>query len=131
MQEQVYKHVCNHVARSNWNHEKDLSPSPYLDAHMTILQKQLLNPTHKQLVTGYVLFDCKGQGAMQMVAKRRLDMIEGNISSYSRILNDPQRMVSLRDLNKLTAAVALVSADKQSQLEKTKVKNKEMTNEKN
>jgi hypothetical protein len=98
---------------------------------MTIQQKKLLNPTHRQLLTGFVLYDCKGQGAKQKVAKRRLDMIEGNISSYSRILNDPQRLDSMRDLNKLTAAVASVSADKQEQLEKSKGKNKEKTKEKN
>jgi uncharacterized protein YaiL (DUF2058 family) len=56
-------------------------------------------------------------------------MIEGNIASYSRILNDPQRLDSLRDLNKRTAAVASVSADKQEQLEKNKRKTKEKTKE--
>ena len=91
LQERVYKHVCNSVAQSNWDEEKDVSPSPYLDAHMTIQQKKLLNPTHKQLLTGFVLHDGKGQGAKQKVAKRRLDMIEANIAMYSRILNDAKR----------------------------------------
>jgi hypothetical protein len=55
-----------------------------------------------------------------------------NISSYSRILNDPRRLHSMRDLNMLTAAVASVSADKQARaVGKEKGKNKEKNKEKN
>ena len=45
------------------------------------------------------------------VAKRRIDLMSGNINSYSRLLNDPNRLAMVEDVNKMAAAVAKVSAD--------------------
>jgi hypothetical protein len=60
---------------------------------------------------GHILYDSKGEGAVQKVAKRRIDVISGNINSYSRVLNDPTRLVMIEEVNRMAAAVAEVSAD--------------------
>jgi len=41
-------------------------------------------------------------------------MVSGNVSSYSRLLNGDKRLKQLQDYNELAAAVALVSADVES-----------------
>jgi hypothetical protein len=78
---------------------------------MTDKQAELLHPSHKNVVMGHILYDSKGEGASQKVAKRRIDLISGNVNSYARILNDPARLEMIQDVNKMTAAVAEVSAD--------------------
>ena len=62
-------------------------------------QQNLLNLTQKDVLFGFISYDAKGKGAVQKMAKRRLDLIEGNVSSYSRLLNDPKRLKSLKDFN--------------------------------
>ena len=85
-------------------------------------QLTLLNPNHQDVVKGFILYDCKGQGAVQKVAKRRLDMISGNVASYSRYLNDEKRLAEIKELNELTSAVAEVSADKMNEKKRKKDK---------
>ena len=87
---------------------------------ITKLQKDLLNPTQKQVIKGFILYDVKGKGAREKVARRRLDMVSGNVSSYSRVLNDPKLMQEYEEVNKLVATVAAVSADKEAAKERTK-----------
>ena len=41
-------------------------------------------------------------------------MVSGNVSSYSHLLNGDKRLKQLQDYNELAAAVALVSADVES-----------------
>jgi len=120
-QQQLFNHVTNFVAKLHWDKCTNLIPSAYLDVEMSLQQEELLNPMCKNALMGQILYDVKGKGAVQKIAKRRLDMIEGNISSYSRCLNDPKHLKAIKDLNHLVAAVAEVSADKET----TKAKRKE------
>jgi hypothetical protein len=50
-------------------------------------QVALLNPNFKDVVLGRVLDDCLGDGAKKKLAKRQVDIISGNISSYFRVVN--------------------------------------------
>ena len=70
---------------------------------------------------GFIAYDAKGKGAVQKIAKRRLDVIEGNVNSHSKLLNDPKRMGAMEDLNKLVSGVAQVSEEN----EQRKVQRKE------
>jgi len=110
--------MCNHAAQSAWNVSKNVTPSLYLDVEMTAAQSTLLNPTFKNVLQGFITYDVKGKGAKQKMAQRRLEIIEGNISSYSRCLNDPKRMKAMIEHNQLIASVAEISADMEQ--EKTK-----------
>jgi len=62
-------------------------------------------------------------GAKEKLAKHQLDMISGNVSSYSRCLNDPKHLKQIKEVNQLAAAVASVAAEmeeeKSTQVEKT------------
>ena len=42
-------------------------------------------------------------------------MLEGNISSYSRILNGPKRLKLYKETNQLVASLAEVSADREAE----------------
>jgi hypothetical protein len=76
------------------------------------------------------MYDVKGKRARQKLAKRRLDMIDCNIGSYSRLLNDPKRLKSLKDFHELTAAVATISADADAEKERRQVQAKKKASEK-
>jgi hypothetical protein len=76
------------------------------------------------------MYDVKGKGARNKIAKRRLDMIDGNIESYSRLLNDPKRLKSLKEYNELTAAVASVSASADAEKEKRQLNAKKRASDK-
>jgi hypothetical protein len=114
------KHITNFVAARESVNDKKLAPSAYLDVKMSNAQIEMLKPTHKNVVMGTILKDSDGKGARQLIAKRRIDMIDGNIGSYSRLLNSTPRMEMIRDVNALTAIVATISKDKAD--ERTRMK---------
>ena len=59
----------------------------------------------------FITYDVKGKGAVQKIAKRKIDFIEGNVNSYSRLLNTPGRLEAIKDHVELVATVAEVSAE--------------------
>jgi len=69
------------------------------------------------------MHDVKGKGAQNKLAKRRLDMISGNVSFYSRCLNGPKRLKQIKEVNQLAATVASATAEmdeeKRAKIEKT------------
>ena len=89
--------------KKNWRiGHADVKTSNYLDVEMSDVQRNLLNPTPK---------DVKGKGAVQKIAKRKNDFIEGNVNGYSRLLNNPKRLEEAsKDHAQLVATVAEVSA---------------------
>jgi len=108
------------TASHHWREDKPVQPSLHLDVHITKTQQQMLNPTMKQVTRGFILYDVKGTGAREFVAKRRLNMVSGNVSSYSRLLNDAKRLKEMQELNSLVASCAEVSADKDAAKELSK-----------
>jgi len=66
----LFDHLTNYTAQSMWDSNKELEPSSYLDAFMSDEQKTLLKPTYKNCLMGYILYDVKGKGATQKLAKR-------------------------------------------------------------
>ena len=100
------QHITNCVANTEWNRKTDLKPSAYLDVEVSTEQITLLNPKSQNVLRGFILQDSVGNGAKRMMAKRRLDIIDGNAGSYSRVLNCNARMESVKEVHELTAAVA-------------------------
>ena len=47
----------------------------------------------------------------QLIAKRRICCIEGNVNSYAKLLNSKERLAAVKEHNELCAAVAEVSAE--------------------
>ena len=75
---------------------------------MSDAQRNLLNPTPKDVLLGFITHDVRGKGAVQKIAKRKIDLIEGNVNSYSRLLNNPKRLGAIKDHAQLVATVAEV-----------------------
>jgi len=53
-----------------------------------------------------------GNKATKKVAKRRIDMIEGNVNSYARILNGPQLLEQINAYNDLAASITVLQKEK-------------------
>ena len=50
--------------QSIWKDDKKAcKPSPYLDAFMSDKQTEMLQPLHKDVLMGFILYDVKGDGA--------------------------------------------------------------------
>ena len=122
-QSKLFHHMTNYAAQMMWDSKKKLQPSAYLDANMSEDQSELLQPSYKNTLQGFIVCDVKGKGAQNKLAKRRLDVISGNVSSYLRCLNNPKHLKQIKEVNQLAAAVASVAAEmeeeKRTQVEKT------------
>lgn len=112
-QQAYFRHITNFVARAEAMSDANLVPSPYLDVHIKDDQMKLLKPTQKDVVMGCILQDTMGPGAVKLIAKRRIDALDGNVGSYSRLLNSSARLQQIKEVNALAAAVAEITRDKE------------------
>jgi hypothetical protein len=58
--------------------------------------------------------EMRGDGAKKRMARRRLDMVNGNISSYCRVLNSKDQLDRMKEVTLLTASVAEVTKEKEA-----------------
>ena len=78
-------------------------------------QRNFLNPTKNYVLFGFISYDAKGKVEVHKIAKRRLDIIEGNVNSYSKLRNDPKRLKRIKYFNQICASVADISEEVQQQ----------------
>jgi len=127
-QAKLFHHITNHTTQMMWNSKNNLEPSAYLDANVSDDQRELLAPTCRNTLQGFIMCDVKGKGAQNKLAKRRLDVISGNASSYSRCMNDPKHLKQIKEVNKLAATVAEVTADIDNEKKQNAAKKAQMVN---
>ena len=89
-------------------------------------QAKLLNPTPRDVQLGALIAQCSGEQAVKKIAKRRLDIMSGNVGSYARVLNGAAQMSQIKNFNDLSASIAAMNAEKakrdaQKQEEKKKI----------
>ena len=96
----------------HWDDDKDLVPSGFLNVDMKKSQHRLFNPTVQNVFTGIILYDVKCEGVNNKLSRRQIDVIEGNIASYSRCMNCSKRMEAMKDYNELDSTVVNMSAEK-------------------
>ena len=84
---------------------------------MSKTQISLLNLTSRDVQIGAVMDACSGAKAKKRIAKRRTDMVTGNINSYARLCNEPDQLKQLQQYNELTASLSVLNAEKQEQAE--------------
>ena len=98
LQKVWFDHMTNFVSRQHWNKlDRNLEPSAFLDISISGDQLSLLQPTMKDLLHGSVVIsDTIGVGAKKKIAKRRINMFEGNVASYSRLLNSESQWKELK-----------------------------------
>jgi len=68
-QNKLFHHLTNKAAQAEYNHKKHVAPSAALDIEMSEQQTTFLNPRFYDVLSGSIMYDCKGKGAMQLLAK--------------------------------------------------------------
>jgi hypothetical protein len=107
-----FNHITNFVATKESGINTNLIPAAHLNVEMNAEQVELLKPTQKNVMMGSILKDAAGKGAVRLIAKRWIDMIDGNFGSCSHLLNSTGQMEMIREINALVAAVAVICKDK-------------------
>ena len=98
-QDKLLKHMCNFGASAKWREGRRVVSS-YLDVDTTKDQCRLLNPTPLDCITGYIMSDAIGNRALKRLPERRLNFIDGSVSSYCSILDSPEGLEQIRQANK-------------------------------
>ena len=118
IQGKLFVHMTNFVATEHVTENKakedmvQLEPTRGLDVEMTKFQKKLLNPTTKDVMMSELIDQSQGKRAKKKEAKRRQDVINGNIGSYSAILNSEENLEAVKDYNALAASLGMLNAEK-------------------
>jgi hypothetical protein len=95
-----------------------LTPSDHLDLAIMTNQKCMLNPTTKDAIIGSILNDTMGEGAKKKLAKLCMELLSGNIASYSRVLNSEAQLQHLKDMNSFTAILGEICTDQDAAKER-------------
>ena len=88
IQGKLFVHMTNFVATEHVTENKakedmvQLEPTRGLDVEMTKFQKKLLNPTIKDVMMSELIDQSQGKRAKKKEAKRRQDVINGNIGRH-------------------------------------------------
>ena len=61
-QQQLFFHICNYYAHMHWDDDEDLVPSGFLNVDATKAQHRLFNPNFKNTLTGFIMYNLKGEG---------------------------------------------------------------------
>jgi hypothetical protein len=77
-QMKLFEHMTNFCSLQNAK-VVTLKPSSALDVEFTQDQAALQQPTMMQCNTGVIMDEIRGDGAKKRMARRRLDMVNGNI----------------------------------------------------
>ena len=85
-----------------------MQPSAYLNVKISQQQLEFLNPTPGDALVGNILQDSIGQNAKKKIAKRRIDIITGNVYNFSRSLNSAETLDLVVDTNKLASCLASI-----------------------
>ncbi len=59
---------------------------------------------------GSTIENAMGEGATKKIARHRINMFEGNIASYSRLINSKEQLESMQELNALTSVLGSIRA---------------------
>ena len=90
-----------------------LYPSSFLDVAFSDEQQELLNPTCRDVHMSAIIDQCIDTKVTRKVARRRLDMVQGNVNSYARILNGEAQLENVKTFTQLAASMASFQAEKE------------------
>jgi len=87
--------ISNHMVilrnRNSYKEEKQ-EVSSYLACEYTDDQQQLSNPSVLDTVIRFIMLDSQGEGAKRRLPQRRLNFIDGTVSSHCGVLNSNERL---------------------------------------
>ena len=87
-QEKLFNHMCNFGSREEWRNGRR-SVSFYPDVEISNDQYRLVNPTPLDCISGYIMEDAIVGRALKRLTLKRLNLIDGYISSYCSIISSP------------------------------------------
>lgn len=93
--------------------ESKLLPSSFLDVAVSVKQESLLNPTAKDVQIGSLIDQAFRKRAKKMEPKRHLDFKDGNIRSYSCLLNGHEQIEMLNDFGQMLASMGMFNAKRE------------------
>ena len=96
--------------------------STYLNCDYTCDQQKLLNPSVLDTVIGFVMKDSQGEGAKKRLPQRRLNFVDGMISSHCSVLNSTERLALIRQANEVSAVMADLEEERHEKKEEQKRK---------
>jgi hypothetical protein len=102
-------------------------PSDCLDIAISSDQVRLLNPTIRDVQVGSIIEQCTGQSAKKVIAKRRIDIVTGNINSYARVLNGPHQLEKIKTYNELAATMAVLKEERTKMQDEQREKKRRRT----
>ena len=97
-QEKLFNHMCNFGARAEYREGRRVVCF-YLDVKTTKDQCRLLNPTPLDCIAGYIMEDSVSDRSLKRLPQKRLNLIDGSISSYCSILNCTERLCMIKQAN--------------------------------
>ena len=109
-QEKLFKHMCNFGSQAEWRKGRSVISS-YLDVDTTKYQCRLLSPTPLDCIAWYIMEDSVGERALKRLPQRRLNFIDGCISSYCYIINSPEQLEKIRQANNLASVLCDLESD--------------------
>ena len=107
----LYNHMIKYRNRCSYQ-EKEQKVSEYLHCEVTCDQQKLLNPSVLDTIVGYVMQDSQGEGAKKRLPQRRLNFIDGTVSSHCGVLNSKERLVLIRQANEVAGVLGDLETDR-------------------
>ena len=72
----------------------------------------MLNPSVLDTVIGFVMNDSQGEEAKKRLPQRRLNFIDGMVSSHCGVLNSEERLNLIRQANEVSGVMADLEAER-------------------
>ena len=149
-QENLFNDMCNFGARAEWsNGRRDASSyldvdisngsaagplfllkpcvskgrrdaSSYLDVDISNGQYRLVNLTPLECIAGSTMEDAIDDRYLKRMHQRRLNIIDGSISSYCSILNSPERLHMIKQANEFASVLCDIESDRLGEKEDRK-----------
>ena len=122
--------MCNFGARAECMNGRR-SVSSYLDVKISDDQDRLVNPTPLDCISGYTIEDVIGDRYLKRLPQRRLNLIDGSISSYCSSINYTKRLCMIKQAKELESVLCDIESDCLWEKEESKKKLMEAEDQRN
>ena len=91
---------------------ENLQPSSFFNIEVRYDQIEILNPKQNDVQEAMIIEQSYGEAARKKEARRRIDIISGNVASYSQLLNSKEQLSRVKEFNEVAASLAMMNAEK-------------------
>jgi hypothetical protein len=122
-----FSHVCNTVSRKHsstssleYTLSSSVLPHASYDIAVSTEQRNLLNPTQRDLFLGLVLENAVGDKATRKIAKRSLDFLNGNVASYAQHVTSDENIKQVAARMDVAEALSILRAEEEKKKQEQK-----------